>query len=97
MDDYSDKSDDEINEMILRIKYGNWSPNIDYCADWKSAGALMEDSEICVIKSDRWNASNKLDTTLELINPQKLMHAASDNPRRAISIVFLMMNETKNG
>ena len=110
MYDYSDKSDDEINEMVVIaiikseggkavIVDGRFRRMIsmhgmavseitDYCGNWVHAGNLMEDNDISIHKykvSPGWQAFGTLDNT----------YIEDLNPRRAIAICFLMMNEAK--
>jgi len=90
VDNYEDKSDDEINRAVQHMKQGAqlWVPLMDYCGNASHSWPIIEQHGI------------SLDAPLPNIN--KMWMARQDgwhrryedeNPLRAAMIVFLKMQE----
>lgn len=88
MINYNEMSDLEINNRVAKALLFEPTANItfDPCNNWTLSGFILETSGICVsrVNDGVWNAFTGNYGWI------------ANNPRRAICIVFLMMNEGKD-
>lgn len=85
--DAEEDFDTDTNKTVLVIKTNYSYRLFDPCNKWEDAGRIMEDYEFGMkkINKSEWVVLNKTGHLFHVDN----------NPRRAICIVFLMMNEGK--
>jgi len=93
MDNYEDKSDDEINSAVQDIVETEWQAEqnclIDYCNSPSDAWPIITENRIAlmpdVLLKGQWNCG-----TLKTGSTDYCQH---ENPLRAAMIVFLKMQE----
>ncbi|MBI0281499.1 DUF2591 family protein [Cronobacter sakazakii] len=91
--DYSQLSDDEINNMVGRVVSQRF--RTDYCNDPGAAWPIIQRNGISLAKYEHgmWLAS-QMRTGLTVLNGR--LTETHPNPLRAAMIVFLMMQESQH-
>ncbi len=91
MDNYEDKSDDEINLAVQHVRQGKqlYGPAIDYCNNPSYSWPIITENKISIeyTGDDIWGAIGSDGGMFSCSN------CADKNPLRACMIVYLKMME----